>query len=162
MKRLLFKLGLFLRNSLSKSGDKDLSSFVCSLHPGIIKCNWKIRKATKILIDSNFNSALFLRIRDVSGDRTSASLIIETTTSQNHAEINLPTDNGRVLLELGYKTEGGDFMTLEYVIYNLGVKKVDVPKYADWFQRESSSIHQEMYELGRRGFAIGGSEERMA
>ena len=52
-------------------------------------------------------------------------------------------------------------MTLEYVIYNLGVKKVDVPKYADWFQRESSTIHQEMYELGKRGFAIGGSEERV-
>ena len=115
-----------------------------------------------MLIDSDFNSALFLRIRDVSGDRTSASLTIETTTSQNSAEINLPADNGRVLLELGYKTEGGDFITLEYKFYDLGVKKVEVPKYADWFQRESSSIHQEMYELGRRGFAIGGSEERMA
>ena len=161
MKHLLSKLGLFLKNSLFRSGNKDLSSFVCSLHPGIIKCNWKIRKGTKMLIDSNFNSALFLRIRDVSGDRTSASLTIETTTSQSKAEINLPTDNGRVLLELGYKTEGGDFITLEYIIYNLGVKKVDVPKYADWFQKESSAIHQEMYELGRKGFAIGGSEERV-
>ena len=162
MKHLFFKLGLFLKNSFSKSGNKDLSSFICSLQPGMIQCNWKIRRGTKMLIDSDFNSALFLRIRDVSGDRTSASLTIETTTSQNSAEINLPTDNGRVLLELGYKTEGGDFITLEYKFYDLGVKKVEVPKYADWFQRESSSIHQEMYELGRRGFAIGGSEERMA
>ena len=88
-------------------------------------------------------------------------MTIETTTSQNKAEINLPTDNGRVLLELGYKTEGGGFITLEYMIYNLGVKKVDVPKYADWFQKESSAIHQEMYELGRKGFAIGGSEEHV-
>jgi hypothetical protein len=43
----------------------------------------------------------------------------------------------------------------------LGERKLEVPKYADWFQRESSDIHQEMYELGRRGFSIGGSEGLM-
>ena len=114
-----------------------------------------------MLIDSNFNSALFLRVRDVSGDGTNASLTIETTTARSNAEISLPVDNGRVLLELGYRTEGGDFITLEYILYDLGVKKVEAPKYVDWFQRESSGIHQEMYELGRRSFAIGGSEDHM-
>ena len=161
MKRLLSRLGSFLKNYLDKNSNKDPSSFVCSLHPGMIKCSWKIRKGTKMLIDSNFNSALFLRIRDVSGCRTSASLTIETTTARSSAEISLPVDNGRVLLELGYKTEGGDFITLEYILYDLGERKLEVPKYADWFQRESFDIHQEMYELGRRGFSIGGSEGLM-
>ena len=114
-----------------------------------------------MLIDSHFNSALFLRIRDVSGCRTSASLTIETTTASSNAEISLPVDSGRVLLELGYKTEGGDFITLEYILYDFGERKVEVPRYADWFQRESSDIHQEMYELGRRGFSIGGSEDHL-
>ena len=161
MKQLLFGLGVLLRNSLVKSDHADLSSFVGSLHPGVIQCSWKIREGTKGLIDSKFNSALFLRIRDISGDGTSASLIIETTTSQNNAEIPLPTDSGRVLLELGYKAEGGGFITLEYIVYDLGVKKIEMPKYVDWFQTESSNIHQEMYELGRRSLAFGGSEERM-
>ena len=161
MKRLLSWLGLLLKNYFVKSSDEDPSSFVCNLYSGVIKCNWKIRKGTKMLIDSNFNSALFLRVRDVSGDGTNASLTIETTTARSSAEISLPVDNGRVLLELGYRTEGGDFITLEYILYDLGVKKVEAPKYVDWFQRESSGIHQEMYELGRRSFAIGGSEDHM-
>ena len=113
MKRLLSDLSVFLKNSLVKSDHAGLSSFVGSLHPGVIQCSWTIREGTRALIDSAFNSALFLRIRDISGDGTSASLIIETTTSQNNAEIHHPTDNGRVLLELGYKAEGRDFITLE-------------------------------------------------
>jgi len=88
-------------------------------------------------------------------------LVVETTTSQSNAEIHLPTDKGRVLLELGYKAEGGDFITLEYIVYDLGVKTMEEPKYVDWFQAESFNIHQEMYELERRGRAVGGSEERL-
>lgn len=161
MKRLLSDLSVFLKNSLVKSDHAGLSSFVGSLHPGVIQCSWKIREGTRALIDSAFNSALFLRIRDISGDGTSASLVVETTTNQSNAEIHLPTDKGRVLLELGYKAEGGDFITLEYIVYDLGVKTMEEPKYVDWFQAESFNIHQEMYELERRGRAVGGSEERL-
>ena len=88
-------------------------------------------------------------------------MTIKTTTARSKAEIGLPVDNGRVLQELGHKTEGGDFITLEYILCDLGERKLEVPKYADWFQRESSDIHQEMYELERRGFSIGGSEGLM-
>ena len=161
MQNLPFDLGFLRKNSLVKKDHKDLSSFVASLHPGSIQCSWKIRESTKVLIDSNFNSALFLRIRDISGDGTSASLTVETTTSKTNAEIHLPTDNGRVLLELGYKANGGDFITLEYIVYDLEVKKSEPPKYVDWFQKESFNIHQEMYELERRSFSVGGSEERI-
>ena len=88
-----------------------------------VQCNWTIKKSSKRLIDENFNSALFLRIRDISGDGTNASVILETTTSTNHAEIHLPTTQGKILLELGYKAYKGDFITLEYKIFNLGEKK---------------------------------------
>ncbi len=161
MKRLLSGLSLSLMNSLSRLRGQDMSSFECSLSPGTIECNWKLRHSTKTQIDRDFGSALFLRIRDISGDRTSASLIIETTTNHNHAEIHLPAKNGKVLLELGYKTAGKEFITLEYKIYDLGIKRVKQPRYIDWFVPESESIHQTMYELSNRGFLSGGSEERI-
>ena len=58
-----------------------------------------LRKLKKIN-RQNFNSALFLRISDISGDGTNASVTLETTTSTNHADIHLPTAQGKILLEL--------------------------------------------------------------
>ena len=91
---------------------------------GTIQCNWTIRKSSKRLIDENFNSALFLRVRDISGDGTNASVTLETTTSTNHADIHLPTTQGKILLELGYKAYKGDFITLEYKIFNLVIPHI--------------------------------------
>ena len=62
-----------------------------------------IRKSSKRLIDKNFNSALFLRIRDKLADGANASVRLETTTSTDHAESHLPTTQGKLLLELVYK-----------------------------------------------------------
>ena len=127
---------------------------------GAVQCNWTIRKSSKRLIDENFNSALFLRLRDISGDGTNASVTLETTTSNNHAEIHLPTTQGKILLELGYKAYKGDFITLEYKIFNLGEKKIKEIRYVDWFEIEPENIHQQMYEIATRRIATGGSEQR--
>ena len=70
-------------------------------------------------------------------------------------------DGGKVLVELGYKTDGGEFITLEYKIYDFGVKKDETRKYSDWFEVESEGIHQEMYEIASRSRLIGGSEEHL-
>ena len=127
---------------------------------GAVQCNWTIRKSSKRLIDENFNSALFLRIRDISGDGTNASVTLETTTSTNHAEIHLPTTQGKILLELGYKAYKGDFITLEYKNFNLGEKKIKEIRYIEWFKTEPENIHHQMYEIATKGVAAGGSEQR--
>ena len=131
-----------------------------TLQHGTIQCNWTIRKRSKCLIDENFNSALFLRIRDISGDGTNASVTLETTTSTSHAEIHLPTTQGKILLELGYKAYKGDFITLEYKICNLEKKKIKAIRYIDWFNIEAENIHQRMYEIATRGVPAGGSEQQ--
>ena len=98
-----------------------------------------IRKSSKRLIDKNFNSALFLRIRDILADGANASVRLETTTSTDQAEIHLPTTQGEILLELVYK---GDFITLEHKICNLREKKIKAIMYVDWFNTEPENIHQ--------------------
>ena len=160
MKWLTSKLHT-LKKYLSASGINGREdSLNYKINYGTIQCNWTIRKSSKRLIDENFNSALFLRIRDISGDGTNASVTLETTTSTNHAEIHLPTTQGKILLELGYKAYKGDFITLEYKIFNLGEKTIKEIRYIDWFEIEPENIHQQMYEIATRRIATGGSEQR--
>ena len=85
---------------------------------------------------------------------------LKTTTSTNHADIHLPTTQGKILLELGYKAYKGDFITLEYKIFNLGEKKIPVIRYIDWFNIESDNIHQQMYEIATKAVPAGGSEQQ--
>ena len=65
---------------------------------------------------------------------------------------------GQILLELGYRTLGGDFITLEYSFIDLGPKTHVQPQLANWFSNESDNIHQEMYDLSTKVRALGGSE----
>ena len=160
MKWLISKLNTLKKYLPIRGKNSRDDSLNYKINYGAIQCNWKIRKSSKRLIDENFNSALFLRIRDISGDGTNASVTLETTTSTNYAEIHLPTTQGRILLELGYKAYKGDFITLEYKIFNLGEKKIKEIRYIDWFEIESENIHQQMYEITTRRIATGGSEQR--
>ena len=146
----------YLTNSDISSKEDSLNY---KINYGTIQCNWTIRKSSKRLIDENFNSALFLRVRDISGDGTNASVTLETTTSTTHADIHLPTTQGKILLELGYKAYKGDFITLEYRIFNLGEKKIRAIRYIDWFNIEPDNIHQKMYEMATRGVPACGSEQ---
>ena len=160
MKWLRSKLNS-LKKYLTASGiNSREDSLNYKINFGTIQCNWTIRKSSKRLIDENFNSALFLRVRDISGDGTNASVTLETTTSTDHADIHLPTTQGKILLELGYKAYKGYFITLEYKIFNLGEKKIKAIRYIDWFNIEPDNIHQQMYEMATRGVAAGGSERR--
>jgi hypothetical protein len=61
---------------------------------------------------------------------------------------------------LGYKAYKGDFITLEYKIFNLGEKKIKAIRYIDWFNIEAENIHQRMYEIATRGVPAGGSEQQ--
>ena len=99
-----------------------------------------------------------IRIRDVSGDGTVASKLLELSLQATQAQIELPSTSGQMLLELGYRTVGGDFITLEYSFIDLGPKRIEQPELANWFNNESDNIHQEMYDLATKGKALGGSE----
>ena len=99
-----------------------------------------------------------IRIRDASGDGTVATKVVELGPNATKAQIDTPFTSGQVLLELGYRTVGGDFITLEYSFVDLGPKKIVEPELANWFNKESDNIHQEMYDLATKGRALGGSE----
>ena len=99
-----------------------------------------------------------IRIRDASCDGTVASKLVELSVNATQAQIEAPSANGQMLLELGYRTVGGDFITLEYSFIDLGPKKIDQPELTNWFSNESDNIHQDMYDLATKWKALGGSE----
>ena len=101
-----------------------------------------IRKSSKRLINKNFNSVFFLRIRDILADGANASVRLETTTSTDHAESHLPTTQGKMPLQLLHKAYKGNFITLDYKTCNLGEKKIKAIIYINWFNTRSENIHQ--------------------
>ena len=99
-----------------------------------------------------------IRIRDASGDGTVASTLVELSLKATQTHIEALSASGQMLLELGYRTVGGDFITLEYSFIDLGPKKIVRPDLTNWFSNESDNIHQEMYDLATKGRTLGGSE----
>ena len=99
-----------------------------------------------------------IRIRDVSGDGTVASKIVELGLNATQAQIDIPFASGQMLIELGYRTIDGDFITLEYSYIDLGAKQIVQPELVNWFSKESNNIHQEMYDLATKWRSSGGSE----
>ena len=158
MKWLLSKLGLLKQPKKAQDLQEDLSFFKTSLQANAIACQWLLRRQTHLMLRQSKGSALMIRIRDASGDGTVASKLVELSLKATQAQIEAPSVSGQMLLELGYRTVGGDFITLEYSFVDLGPKKVMQPELANWFNKESDNIHQEMYDLATQGRALGGSE----
>ena len=162
MKWLLSKLGLLRQEKNNQTSKRDVSFLKASAKFNTINCEWGLRKQTQKLISQNQGTTLMIRIRDASGDGTVANKSIEIGRLATQAQINTPFPNGLILLELGYKTPGGDFITLEYTFIDLGPKKCTTPELTNWFSNESKNIHQEMYDLATRGVSLGGSERIQA
>ncbi len=158
MKWLLSKLGLLKQDKNTQDLKEDLSFFRTSHRANAIECQWRLRKQTRLLLRQSKGSALMIRIRDASGDGTVASKLVELSFKVTQAQIEPPSASGQILLELGYRTVGGDFITLEYSFIDLGPKKVLQPDLTNWFSNESENIHQEMYVLATKGRTLGGSE----
>ena len=158
MKWLLSKLGLLKQDKNTQYLKEDLSFFKTSLQANAIACQWLLRKQTRLLLRQSKGSALMIRIRDASGDGTVASKLVELSLKATQAQIEAPSASGQMLLELGYRTVGGDFITLEYSFIDLGSKKILQPELTNWFSNESDNIHQEMYDLATKGRTLGGSE----
>ena len=158
MKWLLSKFGLLKQHKNTQDLKEDLSFFKTSVHSNAIACQWLLMKQTQLLLRQSKGSELMIRIRDGSGDGTVASKLVELSLKATQAQIELPSASGQMLLELGYRTVGGDFITLEYSFIDLGPKKIEQPELANWFSNESDDIHQEMYDLATNGRALGGSE----
>ena len=158
MKWLLSKLGLLKQHKNTPDLKEDLSFFNTSVHSNAIACQWLLRRQTQILLRQSKGSELMIRIRDASGDGTVASKLVELSLKATQARIEPPSASGQMLLELGYRTVAGDFITLEYSFIDLGPKKIEQPELVNWFSNESNNIHQEMYDLATKGKALGGSE----
>ena len=158
MKWLLSKLGLLKQHKKTQDLKDDLSFFETSVHANAIACQWLLRKQTQLLLRQSKGSVLMIRIRDASGDGTVASKLVELSLKATQVQIEPPSASGQMLLELGYRTVGGDFITLEYSFIDLGPKKIERPELTNWFSNESDNIHQEMYDLATKGKALGGSE----
>ena len=109
------------------------------------------------MIQRDFESALFIRMKDISGDHSISSQIIQVSLNQGTPKVNLPFKNGKVLIDLGYKS-GLDFMTLEYQVIDLGPKTIQTTFDVNWFVKESEDIHEEMYKFATGGRRLGGSE----
>ena len=137
--------------------NSDASFFAVSVQSDQLICTWKIRDESKTMIQRNFNSALFIRIKDISGDQSISSKVIQVSLNQDTTNIHLPSKSGKILIDLGYKS-GLDFMTLEYQVLDLGPKKVRTNYDVNWFAEESDNIHEEMYKLSTGGRPLGGSE----
>ena len=158
MKWLLSKLGLLKQDKKTQNLKEDFSFFKTSAHNNAIACQWLLRKQTQLFLRQSKGSALMIRMRDASGDGTVASKLVELSLKATQAQIEAPSATGQMLLELGYRTVGGDFITLEYSFVDLGSKKIVQPELANWFSKESENIHQEMYDLATKGRSLGGSE----
>ena len=158
MKWLLSKFGLLKQEKKTQDLKEDLSFFKTSVRSNAIACQWGLRKQTQVLLSQTKGAALMVRIRDASGDGTVATKLVEIRLNATQAKIDTPFSSGQILLELGYRTVGGDFITLEYSFIDLGPKKYAKPELPDWFSKESDNIHQEMYDLATKGRALGGSE----
>ena len=158
MKWLLSKLGLLKQDKNTQDLKADLSFFKTSLQANAIACQWLLRKQTRLLLRQSKGAALMIRIRDASGDGTVASKLVELSLNAKQALIEPPSASGKMLLELGYRAVGGDFITLEYSFMDLGPKKVVQPDLINWFSTESDNIHQEMYDFATKGRTLGGSE----
>ena len=158
MKWLLSKLGLLKQHKKTQDLKDDLSFFKTSLQANAITCQWLLRKQTQLLLRQSKGSALMIRIRDASGDGTVASKLVELSLKATQVQIEAPSTSGQMLLELGYRTVGGDFITLEISFVDLGPKKIVQPELTNWFSNESDNIHQDMYDLATKGRSLGGSE----
>ena len=158
MRWLLSKLGLSKKHSdFINQDSEDTSFFTVNRLDRSLRCQWKIRPATQRMIDQDFGSRLFLRIRDVSKHNSNSLKIIELSLETTELKIGLPVSNGRILVDLGYRF-GVDFITLEYQLLDLGPIVDRAPKHIDWFQGESNNIHEEMYNLAHGFNPLGGSE----
>ena len=136
----------------------------CDLLPGCLRCQWKLKQEDLNIVAEEADSRLALRIKDIPSNSNDAiiatAMAIETSVYKNEATINLPTNSGMILVELGYKDPGGVFRTLECKVLDLGPRILIQPEQHDWFpvQQEEKSIHQIMYEIATKHSALGGSE----
>ena len=158
MRWLLSILGFSSKSKQpNQQSNSHASFFAVNVHTDQLICNWKIRDESKSMIQRDFESALFIRMKDISGDHSISSKIVQVSLNQERARINLPFKSGKILVDLGYKS-GLNFMTLEYQVLDLGPKAMPTTHDVNWFAKESEDIHEEMYKLATGGRPLGGSE----
>ena len=162
MQWLLRRFGVLKPNQYENQIAKSL--FSCDLFPGSLRCQWKLRKEDLEIVIEEADSRLVLRIRDVPSNSNEAfvatAMAIETSVYKNEATMDLPTNSGVILVELGYKDRDGMFVSLKCEALDLGPRILIQPEQQDWFpaQYEEKSIHQVMYEMATKHSALGGSE----
>ena len=162
MQWLLRRLGALKPNRHENQIAK--SFFSCEIFPGSLRCQWKLKQEDLKIVMEEADSQLTLRIRDVPSNSNDAiistTMAIETSVHKNEATMDLPTNSGVILVELGCKDRDGMFVALKCEALDLGPRILIQPEHTDWFpaQYEEKSIHQIMYEMATKHSALGGSE----
>ena len=83
----------------NQRNNSDGSFFAVSVYSDQLICTWKIRDESKAMIQRDFDSALFIRIKDISGDQSISSKVIQVSLNQDTTNINLPSRSGKFLIE---------------------------------------------------------------
>ena len=135
-----------------------------------IKCKWKLSSNDQKVIDHSRIFCLSIRIFDI----TQVSLNRRLTCIMKEIEVNkkideysipLPILDGKILLELGYRSSDGSWIALSSSLINLGVRKYSEFFIDDsWFfskptySKQADLLHEEMFNLSK-SVKSGGSEK---
>tara|TARA_Y100001968_G_scaffold324496_1_gene363981 strand:+ start:41583 stop:42155 length:573 start_codon:yes stop_codon:yes gene_type:complete len=136
-----------------------------------IKCNWRLGLRDQISIDSKKIFCLGLRIFDVtlSNSKESSTCImkeIEINKNLKNYVVASPISDGRLFLELGYRTAESDWVDLCSSFINLGERiNSQNPIDDSWFYLTKSSknlpfsLHERIYQLSN--FSKNGGSEKI-
>ena len=100
-------------------------------------------------------SRLSLRFRDVpsNGNETiiATAMAIEFSVYKNDATMDLPTNSGVILVELGYKDRDGMFVALKCEALDLGPRILIQPEQQDWFPAQHErNLFTNLYEMATK------------
>ena len=139
-------------------------------HSQYIKCNWRFTNQTIQEISKNSIYCLCIRIYDITnisllGCKTTC-IMKEVIVNKNALELSLPSpvNNGKLLIEIGYRTVDGVWNELCSTNLNLSERVIPEGLVDDsWFYLSTSStilprsLHERIYQLSK-SVAFGGSE----
>ena len=161
MKTFLTRLATWLGLVKTPQSPQEQSFLMHQADDGVLACRWSLRDQTKTLIEREAGPFLYLRLRQVDslteGHGISIAAVQQVSLYSHATRLSLPAAQGKLLLELGYKTREGQFITLHFETIDLGTTDTARPGETDWFP-EPKTLHELMYDLATRNSAIGGSE----
>ena len=148
---------------------KNSQLFFDSYNEGQIKCSWFFSKGDQKTIKDKSIYCLGIRIADITkfdttNQRTCIMKEIEVNKNLNSTCFYSPINDGKILLEVGYRSFDGKWNTLSTTLCDLGIRnQVDILYDDSWFyisdpsRQVPDSLHERIFQLSNSR-NIGGSE----